>query len=472
MPVAAALNLLGGPGGLDTNRCVLGNTDAYAVPVSPEVVYLVVGLGLLLATILPTVVEGRAFSAPMLVLAVGVAAGLLIPGEDPISPILDAEVTAHLAEVCVIISLMGVGLSIERPLSWRGWRPTWRLLFVAMPLCIAAVAFLGWWGLGLSVPAAILLGAVLAPTDPVLASEVQVSGPGGQGEPGEAVEPEGDERGADSGDEVETQEDETRFALTAEAGLNDAFAFPFVYLALFLMSKGAIEDWVTEWVLWTLVGKILVGVLVGWLLGRLLAAMAFRSRVDSLRVAERGNPLLALAATFAVYGVTELVGGYGFVAVFAAALAIRAEDKDHAYHRDLHELIDRLETILTLVILLILGAALSSGLLLELDLPSVLLAVALVFVIRPVAGWVSLLGEDQLTRPERAAVSALGVRGIGSVYYLAYAMASDDIAEGVELWGVVSFTIVLSVVVHGVAATPVMGWLDARRHSQGRARTH
>ena len=103
---------------------------------------------------------------------------------------------------------MGAGLKLDRPVSWRGWESSWRLLGIAMPLTIAGIAFLGWTILGLGIGAALLLGAVLAPTDPVLASDIQVGPP-------------------QSG-----KEDEVRFALTSEAGLNDGAAFPFVYLAI------------------------------------------------------------------------------------------------------------------------------------------------------------------------------------------------------------------------------------------------
>lgn len=422
---------------------------------TPEAVYLLVGVGLLLATVLPRVLHGRALSVPMVVLGFGFVAGLLIPGEDPLSPLLDAEATAYLAEGGVIISLMGVALAIERPLTWRTWGPTWRLLAIAMPLTIAGVALLGWWAMGLTVPAAILLGAVLAPTDPVLASEVQVSAPLVAGH-----------------DELDAEEDGVRFALTSEAGLNDALAFPFVYLGLFLIGRGPIEGWLAEWVLWTLLGKIVVGALVGWFAGLALGRMAFYSRVTTLRLAEIGNPLLALAATLVVYGVTELIGGYGFLAVFAAGLAIRSVERGHGYHRQLHELVEQLETILTLALLLMLGAALSAGLLMELSWPSILVGVALVFVLRPLFGWLSLHRTSELTGAERWVVASFGVRGIGSVYYLAYALSSQYSSEGLELWGVVAFTIVLSVVVHGIAASPVMSWLDRRRDGAAAAKSN
>jgi sodium/hydrogen antiporter len=419
--------------------------------VSAEVVYLVAGVGLLLATVLPHVLRERALSAPMVVLGFGIVAGVVIPGDDPISPILDGRATAHLAELCVIVSLMGVGLAIDRPLGWRTWAPTWRLLAIAMPLSIAGVALLGWWAMGLTAAGAVLLGAVLAPTDPVLASSVRVPPP--------TVE----------GAELVPEEDAVRFALTSEAGLNDALAFPFVYLGLFMLGRGPIGDWLLEWVLWSLLGKLVIGALAGWFAGLALGRLAFRSSDRTLSVADIGNPLLALAGTLAVYGLTELLGGYGFIAVFAAAVAVRSVERDHGYHRQLHELIEHLETILTLVILLLLGAAMSAGLLLELSWRSVAVGAALVLVIRPLGAWISLWGSTELVGHERLAVAAFGVRGIGSVYYLAYALSSEYTADGLELWGVVAFTIVLSVIVHGIAATPVMRWLDDRRASPSEA---
>ncbi|MFC8526055.1 cation:proton antiporter [Nocardia sp. NPDC057227] len=412
-----------------------------------EGAYLAAGIALLLAATLPRLFKDRAITAPMLVVGIGALAGLAIGRTDidVVSPLAHPAVIEHLAELCVIVALMGVGLAIDRPLHWRTWRSTWRLLLIAMPVCIAAVAVFGWWAAALPPAAAVLLGAVLAPTDPVLASDVQVEGP----TPGE---------GSDK------EDDEVRFALTSEAGLNDALAFPFVYLAIMLATAGPILTWLPGWVAWELIGKVALGVAAGWIAGDLLGRGFFRFPVRDARLADRGEPIVALAAVLAVYGLTELIGGYGFIAVFACAVAMRRIERDNDYHEEMHSLVEQLEHVLTLVVLLLLGAALTSGLLAALDWRGALLGVLLVFVIRPVAAWLSLRRCPELNPRERRVTAFFGVRGIGSVYYVAYALAQTDFgAAGETVWAITAFTIVLSVLVHGASAGWVMSRLDGER---------
>ncbi len=432
-----------------------------------SVVYLVIGVSLLLAVVLPRALHRQAVSAPMVLLLVGATIGLapLPDGVSP-APMLNATFVEHLTEFAVIVALMGVGLALDRPFqvrarsSWRRWGATWRLLAIAMPLCIAAVALLGWGLMGLAPAGALLLGAVLAPTDPVLASDVQVGGP-------TVIDPEHAEAGASSIDES----DEVRFALTSEAGLNDGLAFPFVYAAIFLTTLGAVSEWGLRWLAWELVGKLVLGLVVGAAVGWLLAHVAFRSPTPSLRLAETGEPLLALAAVLLSYGVAELVGGYGFLAVFACALGLRSAERGSQYHVHMHQLVERLERLLTLIVLLLLGVAVTNGLLAHLTWQGVAVGLALVLVVRPLSGIVSLrverrtcqVGEHVLTPQERLAVAFFGVRGVGSLYYLAYASTHGDFADLETLWATVAFTITLSVLVHGVAATPAMRRLDDTR---------
>lgn len=426
-------------------------------------VYLVAGLALLLAAVLPTVLSRYAVSAPMVLLALGMAIGLApLPEGLSLDPVDIRPTIERVAEITVLVALMGVGLALDRPFSfrdrdsWAAWSPTWRLLVLAMPLTIASVAVLG-WVLGLAPAGALLLGAVLSPTDPVLAGDVQVAGPQVVDEDTESV------------DDID-EEDEVRFALTSEAGLNDGLAFPFVYAALFLAGAGPVAGGVVRWLAWEVVGKVVIGVVVGMAVGWALARVAFRATRRSLRLAEQGEPLLGLAALVTTYGLSELAGGYGFLAVFACGMTLHAAERGHAYHRHLHESIEGLERLLVLVVLLLLGMAITTGLLGPLDWRGVLVAVALVLVIRPLVGWIALsVGRRRvheaggMTRAEAAATAFFGVRGVGSIYYLAFAAGLHAFPEERWLWSVVASTIAVSVFVHGVLATPVMRHLERRR---------
>ena len=436
--------------------------DDGAHPVSAGL-YLVAGICLLLAVVLPQALRRFAISPPIVLVAVGMLIGIsplpetFVGGTGP-----DTTVVEHVTEVTVRVALMGVGLALNRPLdlrsadSWRRWSSTWRLLAIAMPLGIAAVALLGWWAVGLAPATAVLLGAVLAPTDPVLASDVQVSGPSVAGGT------ETYEAGLD-----EEDGDEVRFALTAEAGFNDGLAFPFIHLALLLAAGGFAASDAAQWFGWYAVTKVLLGTVVGVAVGWVMGRAAFRSQTPALRLAEQGESLLAVAALLTAYGAAELAGGYGFLAVFSCAMTVRAAERGHEYHRAMHDVVERLERLLTLVILLVLGVATTRGLLEHLDWNGVLVGVCLVLVIRPLTGLVSLTvgarpadRRGGLTVRERLIVSFFGVRGVGSLYYLAYAVEHGEFADVPWLWSTVGFTIILSVVVHGVTATPVLIWLE------------
>jgi len=419
-----------------------------------DFLYLAVGAALLVAVVLPELLGRWAVSTPMVLTGLGVALGFT-PAADvlPLDPVADRAVVEHVTELTVLVALMGVGLAIDRPFqplrrrSWKTWAATWRLLVVAMPLSIAGTALLGWWA-GLAPATALLLGAALAPTDPVLASDVQVAGP-------------------QTGDHEVEESDEVRFTLTSEAGLNDGLAFPFVYAAVMAASAGPLSGWWLEWAGVYLVGKVVVGAGVGVACGWLLSRVAFRSRSRALRTAERGESLLAVAALVTAYGLGEVAGGYGFLSVFACAMTFRSAERAHDYHAAMHQVVERLERLLTLIVLLGLGTALSRGLLDALDWRGVAVGLALLLVVRPLAGRVSLIGRhrsgDELGRMvpgERWAVAFFGVRGVGSLFYLAYATGETGFADTDWLWSCVAFTVVGSVLLHGVLATPVMARLS------------
>ena len=432
-------------------------------------VYLLLGLSLLVAMVLPQATRRVALSPPMVLVGLGMLIGLLpLADEVSLEPQDHRTLIMHLTEFTVLVSLMGVGLAIDRTLdlrsrrSWHTWSPVWRLLAVTMPLTILGVAVIGWWIAGLAPAVALLLGAVLAPTDPVLASDVQV------GEP--LTEDLDDPDAAAEEDDRAEEDDDIRFSLTAEAGLTDGLAFPFVHLALLLLAGGFGVGEAATWIGWYVVGKVVLGtgtgIVAGWLLGR----QAFRARTETLRLAEHGEPMLALAALLAAYGAAELVGGYGFLAVFACAMTLRASHHGHAYQRAMHAVVERLERLMTLLVLLVLGMAMTRGVLEHLDWRGVVVALALVLVVRPAAGWiaVAVLPRDQrvdggLDRGEMAAVAFFGVRGVGSLFYLAYAASHETLPGEPWLWSTVAFTVIVSVLLHGVTATPAMARLDARR---------
>ncbi|GAB3242670.1 cation:proton antiporter [Nocardioides dilutus] len=420
-------------------------------------VYVVAGGSLLLAIVLPELLSRWAVSTPMVLLGLGMLIGATpLPEGMPLDPQDNRVVIEHVTELAILVALMGVGLALDRPLSprdrstWRRWGATWRLLAVGMPLTIAAVAVLG-WSVGLAPAAALVLGAALAPTDPVLASDVQVAGP-------------------QTGEHEVDETDEVRFTLTSEAGLNDGLAFPFVYAAILLATEGGVSQWAVSWVGFYLFAKVAIGVVAGLAVGRVLSYIAFRSESRSLRVAERGESLLALAALVFSYGVGEIAGGYGFLSVFVCAMTFRSAERSHDYHAAMHEVAERLERMLTLFVLLVLGIALTRGILDALDWRGVLVGLALVLVVRPLAGILALApwagsAEDRggLLPQERWAVAFFGVRGIGSLYYLAYAAGEAPSLGSDWLWATVSFAVVLSVGLHGVLSTPVMARLERLR---------
>ncbi|GGE17021.1 cation transporter [Polymorphobacter glacialis] len=399
---------------------------------------LLVGLGgaTILAYWLPRFVSGREPAASALLILLGFAAFSLVPGMPAaIDPIGRPGPWELVSELCVVVGLFGVGLRIDKLRGWRQCRPTVRLLLFGMPLTIAAVAMLGVFLGGMTAAAAVLLGAVLAPTDPVLAGDVQVGPP------------------------LEGGEHPVRFTLTTEAGLNDGLAFPFVHLALAIMVAGGAAGSVVGEFLWrdllyrTIVGGI-GGVGVGWLLGKIMFAFP---RENALAKTESG--VIALAGVMMAYGLTELAEGYGFVAAFLAGLTLRQAEADHEFHTRLHNFSESIEHVLTALLLIGLGAALPA-LLPALGWREAAIGLALILGVRPLAGWLALTGV--MKNPQRAVVAFYGVRGVGSIYYLAYAGSHVALGNAAQLWAIVAFTVVVSTVVHGFTAAAAVEGVTGR----------
>lgn len=347
------------------------------------------------------------------------------------------NVTLRLAELVVIISLMGTGIKIDRPFSFKTWKAPLMLISVAMLACIGIAALAGYAWLRLDLASAVLMAAVLAPTDPVLASDVQ------EGPPNEKIK------------------SETKFSLTAEAGLNDGMAFPFVWLAITLASiASGSEESLLRWFGIDLVYRIAAGVLTGYLTGKAIGFLIFTlSKKYSFLHTRDG--FLAIAVTLLVYGITEMLSGYGFIAVFVTAITLRHYEKGHDYHAELHSFTDQAERLLVAVLLILFGGALVSGILSALNWRMVLFTCCFLFVIRPVFAYISLYAV-KLPRVEKLAISFFGIRGMGSVFYLAFAFHELDFGLEDELWSIVSFTIVCSIVLHGLTANPIMKYLKRK----------
>jgi NhaP-type Na+/H+ or K+/H+ antiporter len=413
---------------------------SFPLNMSPDPYILVlVGAGFLIALVawLPLVLRRLPLSLPIVCIALG-AAIFAVPGVslNPL-PVDHPEFTERFSEFVVIIALMGAGLKIDRIFGFRDWSVAWRLIGITMPLSIAAITLIAGLWVGLSWTIALLIGASLAPTDPVLAADVQV-GPPRSGE-----------------------EDEVRFGLTSEAGLNDGFAFPFVHLAI-AASTG--EAWFAKWLTYNVLWEIGAGVAAGYAIGKAFGWLTFHVPAKS-KLAKTGDGLIALSATFVSYGLTELIHCYGFLAVFVTALTFRHAHRDHEFQLDMHELTEQIERIAMMVLLLLFGGALTSGLLAPLSWVDVAAVLAILLVVRPLAGLIGLLGHDT-DWTERLTLSFFGIRGVGSVYYLAYGLNEMESVEGAErLWAFVGLVILISILMHGLTVTPIMRQLD-RSHGR------
>lgn len=396
-------------------------------------------------------------STAMLYLAAGVGLGsagwaLMTP-----HPIQDATVLERVTEVAVLISLFAAGLKLGLPLSDRHWRLPVRLAFVSMTMTVALIVVIGVFGLGLSLGAAVLLGGILAPTDPVLASDVQVENAGDR--------------------------DWLRFSLTGEGGLNDGAAFPFVMLGLGLLGLHDLGAWGWRWlaidVLWATAAGLLIGAALGALIGKLVVYLRSRHQ-ESVGLDE----FLALGLIALAYGIAVLSHAYGFLAVFAAGLALqrvkeqhrhgdrantvmtkpqhaqtrteRATDPEHAsayMMQAVRGFNEQLERIGEVAVVLVVGAMLAF---ITASAGAFCFVLMLLLVIRPLSIWFGLLGAP-VSRDQRFMISWFGIRGIGSIYYLMYAINHHlplPLAE--QIVSLTLTTVTASIVLHGISVTPLM----------------
>ena len=442
-------------------------------------------------------------------LGLGLILGPLVLNKLHFEPLKHTELLERVTEVAVIISLFSAGLKLRLPFEDGRWKGPLRLALISMTLTIGMVTLVGHYALGLSLGAAVLLGAFLAPTDPVLASDVQTRHP--------------------------EDFDELRFSLTGEAGFNDGTAFPFVMLGLGLLGLHELGDYAWRWVaidvVWAIVGGLGIGAILGHLTARLVIYLRQRQQQ-----AVGTDDFIALGLIAGAYGLAILFVTYGFLAVFAAGLALRhterrisetqnertAQEENEAEYgdgdseaqeqgapnddkdegepgvndpielpesdedieqleaeiatddrraprfmaRQTMQFSESLERIGELVLVVWLGGMIAAQ---TWDLRTVWLAPLLFFVLRPLAVFAGLLG-DKSTGISRPFIAWFGIRGIGSLYYLFYAIEHDVPEQTArELIALVFPIIAISIVVHGLSVTPLANLYDKRKEKADKA---
>ncbi len=406
--------------------------------------------------LLGTLIGRLPLSSAMVYLALGWLLGPAVGDVLRPDPVLHAATLERWAEVALLISLFAVGLRLGVPLRDARWRLPLRLATVSMTLLVGLITAVGVWALNLPLGGAVLLAAILAPTDPVLAADVYV-------EPG-------------------SRPDRLGFGLAAEGGLNDGAAFPFVVLGLGLLGLHELGPnawrWWTLDVLWSTAGGLLIGWALGTATGRLVVHLRSRHAMAVGLDEFLGLGLVALA-----YGAAQMALASSFLAVFAAGLALQhlrerpepdtvplpsaAGSHGHPYEalathshhasttlrQSVQSFNGQLEQFAELALVLLVGAMLAYAK----PLPAVGWFVPLLLlVLRPLSTLVATLGEG-LTRPQQVLIGWFGIRGIGSVFYLLMAirMGIDPLlAEtliSLTLWSVAA-----SIVAHGVSAQPLM----------------
>ncbi|MCC5665511.1 sodium:proton antiporter [Nostoc sp. CHAB 5784] len=399
----------------------------------------VIGLLLLMVTLGSGWIARLPLSFALIYLVVGILLGPYVFGLIQLrrDEVFNAEVLQKITELVVIISVFGCGLKIVRPLSLGAWDITARLIVFLMPISILALAVVGKLFLGMNWAEAILLGAILAPTDPVLASEVQLT---------------------DTNDQ-----DELRFGLTSEGGLNDALAFPFVYFGLHALKDDNWDNWFKQWIavdlIWAIAAGIVMGIVVAKSLIWIEQKLQKRRRADQLM-----EDFIAISTILITYSLTEMVNGYGFLAVFVAGLVVQRSYKNHQKPLAQLEFVEKVEKLLEVGTILLLGSILLFQPMLNYATQSLLVIILLFFIIRPVGVWISTIGKRPVDSHRRTfhpgtrwLIGWFGIRGVGSLYYLAYAFGHGLKGEPAEQIAWITYTtIVASVIIHGISATPLM----------------
>lgn len=429
--------------------------------------FMLAGALLLAMGLTASILKRSPITSAIIYLAVGVLVGPTVLDWFHFNPLKQSALLESLTEVAVLISLFSAGVKMPVPFSFARWRTPILLATVSMAITVAMVAGFAFYVLGMPLGAGVLLGAIVAPTDPVLATDVQIRHPG--------------------------DHDQLRFNLTCEAGMNDGSAFPFVMLGLGLLGLHDLGDSGTKWMLVDVLWATVSGVTIGVVAGVALAHVGWKLR-SKPHEHQLMDDFLGLGLIGIVYGLTVTVNGWGFLAVFFAAVALRqtelklakaAQDafdgsktqqalraSGNAPEPEPPQTVsqgslvfkEHLERLSEVVLVLLIGGTLYLN---SWTWEAVGLALFLFVIVRPISVIVGLLGTNTTWRM-RGMTGWFGVRGIGSLYYLMYAIESGLPEElSLQLIQMTLIVVTLSILLHGTSVKPLMAifWRRGKQRS-------
>ena len=428
--------------------------------------FLLIGLLMLIKGLSTTSLKKLPFTSAIVYLVIGFLLGPSVLGFFYFDPIKQSALLEILTEIAVLISLFAAGVKMPVPINLVKWRPSLRLASLSMVITVALIAAFSYFLLGLTLGAGILLGAILAPTDPVLATDIQSRYPG--------------------------DNDQLRFTLTSEAGMNDGTAFPFVMLGLGMLGLNELGDFGWQWILfdvfWATVAAVVIGVAGGVVVGKIVWKLRGQHEEHDVL-----DDLVALGLIAIVYGLSLVTSAWGFIAVFFAAVALRSTEIKLAFsvgvNADQYEtdsgqpiilesnlstappkivsaeaLIfkEHLERLSELMLVLLVGGMLLPDFW---NWRTISLAVFIIFLARPLSVVIGLISTKTTWRI-RGIIGWFGVRGIGSIYYLMYAI-QHGIAKSLaqDLIQMTLIVITVSILVHGTSVKPLLNlvWRKTRR---------
>jgi NhaP-type Na+/H+ or K+/H+ antiporter len=413
---------------------------------TPATWFLVIGAVLLFMATTGARIKRMPLSTAMVYLGVGISLGPTFADQFAFNPLDQSALLEIVTEVAVLISLSGAGLKLAAPVGARVWWTPFRMATISMAITVGLMALVGMWLLELPLGAAVLLGAILAPTDPVLASDIQVRSP--------------------------RDDDRVRFSLTGEAGLNDGTAFPMVMLGLGLMGLHELGENLAHWWLLDLLWACTCGLAVGCLLGAAVA-WSLRWLTQHGMQSEFMDNFAGLGLIAFSYGLSLMLLGYGFLAVFSAAFTFhrleasldsdartstvdslsRASAKPPYMTEASLRLVEQFERLTEVALLILMGGMMFAD---SWRITFVACALMLLFVVRPISTFIGLIGSGESLRTQ-AIISWFGIRGIGSFYYLMYAIQHGvDEQTAVTLISVVLVVVAISIVLHGTSVVPIM----------------